>query len=268
MSMKIQLVVLDWAGTAVDHGCMAPVGVFVEVFRRQGVEVTLAEARGPMGTHKREHIRQVAALPRIQGVWREVHGRDVTDADVDAMYATATPLQVACLPDYSTPIPGVVDMVARLRSRGIKVGSTTGYNREMLDVVERVAATMGYAPDVAMAASEVPMGRPAPWMCWRIAERLGCWPAKACVKVGDTPVDIEEGLSAGFWTVGIARTGNLVGLTEADLAALPQAEQDRLVAAAHAALHAAGAHLVIDSAADLDLAIDALERRMAAGDRP
>jgi phosphonoacetaldehyde hydrolase len=264
----IEMVVLDWAGTAVDFGCLAPVGVFREVFRRHGVEVTLAEARGPMGTHKREHIRQVATLPRVQAAWREAHGVDVTAADVDAMYALATPLQVAVLPGYSTPIPGVVEMVARLRERGITVASNTGYNREMLDVVARCAAELGYAPDAAIAASEVPAGRPAPYMMWRLGERFGVTSAAAVVKVGDTPVDVHEGLNAGSWTVGIARTGNLVGLPEDELAALPVPEQAARVGAAREALLAAGAHIVIDSAATLDGALDTIAAWRREGRRP
>lgn len=264
----IRMVVLDWAGTAVDFGCMAPVGVFVEVFQERGVTVTLAEARGPMGTHKRDHIRIVSQLPRVAAAWQAANGQPCKEADVEAMYARATDLQVACLPRYSDPIPGIVDMIARLRARGLQVASTTGYNRQMLDVVARVAATKGYTPDAAMAASEVPMGRPAPYMIWRLAERLGVFPASAIVKVGDTVVDVEEGLAAGCWTVGIAATGNLVGLTEADLAALPDAEREARVEAARQRLREAGAHEVLDTAADLDRALDALEARLERGERP
>jgi phosphonoacetaldehyde hydrolase len=46
----VRAVVLDWAGTAVDFGCMGPVAVFQEVFARRGVEVTVHEARAPMGS--------------------------------------------------------------------------------------------------------------------------------------------------------------------------------------------------------------------------
>lgn len=263
---KIKAVVLDWAGTTVDHGSLAPVGVFVELFRREGVPVTLEVARGPMGVHKRDHIKQVITLPEVSARWTALKGAPPTDADIDRMYAAATPMQIEVLPHYSDLIDGLLDTVTALRAMGLRIGSTSGYNREMLDVVEKLAASKGYVPDCAIAASEVSQGRPAPYLNWRAAESMGVWPASACVAVGDTLVDVQAGRTAGFWSVGIARTGNLVGLSAADWAALPKSEQDLRLASARAALTAAGAHLVIDTIADLPDAILALELRAASSE--
>lgn len=259
----IKAVILDWAGTTVDHGSLAPVGVFVELFRREGVPVTMEVARGPMGVHKRDHIRQVIELPDVTARWTALKGAPPTAADIDRMYAAATPMQIEVLPHYSDLIDGLLDTVAALRARGVRIGSTSGYNREMLDVVERLAAAKGYVPDCAIAASEVSQGRPAPYLNWRAAEAIGAWPASACVAVGDTVVDVQAGRAAGFWSVGIARTGNMVGVSAADWETLPSYEQQARLAKARAALTDAGAHLVIDTIADLPAAIDALELRDA-----
>lgn len=264
----LQLLVLDYAGTTIDHGSLAPVGVFTELFRRRGVEVTLAEGREPMGVHKREHIRRMSVMPRVAAAWAAAHGRPITDADIDAMYAEATPLQIACLPDYCAPIPGVVEAVARWRSRGLRIAGTTGYNREMLDVVEREAGARGYQPDVAISAAEASAGRPAPYLCWRAAERLGVPMAAACVKAGDTVVDVEAGRAAGFWTVGVAVTGNMVGVSHEEWTAMDRSEQDRRASAAREALYRAGAHHVVDAVADLDPVLDEIEARLQRGERP
>ena len=48
----VKLVILDWAGTTMDYGCYAPAVVFVEVYKRKGVEISMEEARLPMGAHK------------------------------------------------------------------------------------------------------------------------------------------------------------------------------------------------------------------------
>lgn len=265
---RVRAAILDWAGTTVDHGCMAPVGVFVELFRRRGVEVTLQQARAPMGTHKREHVRIMCAMPEVRRAFARVHGREPGDADVDAMYAEGTGLQIACLPDHAEPIEGVVEAVAALRGRGIGIGSTTGYNREMLDVLRAAAAARGYAPDVAVAASEVPEGRPAPYMNWTAAMRLGAWPASACVAVGDTEVDVRAGLAAGMWTVGVALTGNEVGRTAAEWASLPGGEREGMAEVARARLRDSGAHFVVDALRDVLPCIDAIEARMGRGERP
>ena len=53
----IQAVILDWAGTAVDHGCRGPVAVFSRAFERHGMKPEVAEVRAPMGREKREHVQ-------------------------------------------------------------------------------------------------------------------------------------------------------------------------------------------------------------------
>src|SRR3712207_6338466 len=88
----LKAVVLDWAGTTVDHGSLAPMGAFVEAFGRFGVEVTVEEARGPMGMAKRPHVAAILALPRVAEAWERAHGRAPTGADVDAVYEAFVPL--------------------------------------------------------------------------------------------------------------------------------------------------------------------------------
>ena len=83
---RIQAVILDWAGTTMDYGCMAPAVVFVEVYKRQGVPITMEEARAPMGAHKRVHIERISQLDGVRRRWQEVHGRPPSDADVDLLY--------------------------------------------------------------------------------------------------------------------------------------------------------------------------------------
>ncbi len=267
-SGPVKGVIFDWAGTTVDHGSRAPVGVFVEVFRRRGVNVTFDQARRPMGTHKREHFRQMTEMPEIAAEWKAVHGGLPTPADVDAMYQEGGVIQVACLPDFSDPIPGAIETLSALRERGIRVGSTTGYNREMLDVLVACAADKGFRPDCAVAASEVPEGRPAPFLPWTAAQRIGVWPASACVNVGDTLVDIESGLNAGMWSVGIAVTGNEIGLSQSDWEALAPKEQHTLRTKAYERLYRTGAHYVIDSVAELPRIVEEIEHRMRQGERP
>ena len=80
--------------------------------------------------------------------------------------------------------------------------------------------------------------------------------------IGDAPVDIEEGLRAGVWTIGVARTGNMIGLSATDFAKLTSAKKQSRLADARAKLLAAGAHEVVDAVADCEAAIEAIEDRM------
>lgn len=264
----LRAVIFDWAGTTVDYGSRAPAGVFIEVFKRRGVPITIEQARGPMGMHKRDHIAALLELPAVSAMWRELHGRPASDADVQSMYQELVPLQLACLADYADVIPGTLETVEHCRKRGLKIGSTTGYNRPMMDLLLEEARRRGYAPDCAISGDEVPAGRPHPYMALLAAVQLQAYPMEAIVKVGDTVPDIHEGLNAGMWTVAIAKTGNEIGLSEDDVAALPKEELDVRLAAAYERLRAAGAHYVIDGVGDLPPVLDQIEARLARGERP
>jgi phosphonoacetaldehyde hydrolase len=261
-------VILDLAGTVVDYGSCAPAGVFIEVFKRRGVEITTAEARAPMGAHKRDHIAAVAAMPDVGARWLAVHGAPVGDADIGALYADLIPLQVARLPDFSGLIPGALEAIAAFRERGLKVATTTGYNREMTDVVLREMRRQAFEPDVAICVDDVPAGRPEPWMALQAAMRLRAYPVSACVKVGDTVPDIAEGLNAGMWSVAVAATGNELGLSQSDAAALPSAELEMRVRAARDRLAGAGAHYVVRGISEVPALLAEIEARLASGDRP
>jgi len=251
MPPDIRLVVADLAGTTIDFGSSAPAGVFVDLFARRGVPITTAEARGPMGTAKRDHIATLASLPRIAAVWAAVHGAACTEADVDRLYAEFIPLQLESLTSFDELIPGTLAAVARLRGAGIAVAVTTGYDAAMMAVVLDAARRQGFVPDAAVCAADVAAGRPAPWMIYRAMERTGIWPPTAVVAVGDTIADIEAARNAGVWAVGVAATGNMLGMSRHEYDALDPGRRAHLVAAAAEAMLAAGAHAVIDGIGDL-----------------
>ncbi len=260
----VEAVVLDWAGTTIDHGSRAPVEVFREVFRREGVAVTEEEARAPMGLAKRNHIAAVLEMPRVAAEWEAVKGTPHASADVDRMYASFLPLQKEILGRHVELVPGVVEAIAECRRRGLRIGSSTGYTRELMDVVEPLAAAAGYAPDVVVCADEVPQGRPAPDMIERNAELLGLASTRGVLKVDDTIVGIEAGRRAGCPTVGVCRTGNALGLSLEEVSALPVDELADRLAAIHRAFREAGADFVVDDLTELPVVLDALAARTAA----
>jgi phosphonoacetaldehyde hydrolase len=268
MTGAIKALILDWAGTVVDHGSRAPMGAFVRAFAQFGVEISVADARGPMGMAKRDHISMVMRAPAVAAAWRARHGCEATEADIDAVMAVFEPMNVASVRDHADFIPGALDAIAALRGRGIRIGSTTGYTRPIMNELLPIAAAAGYAPEVTVCAGDLPAGRPSPLMMWYAMAKLGVWPAETVVKVDDTPPGIGEGVAAGTWTVGVALSGNIAGLSTAELAALPESRRAALRAEAAAQLLEAGAHIVIDSVAYLPSAVAALEARLAAGQLP
>lgn len=264
----LQAVVFDWAGTMVDHGSRAPVAVFVEVFRRRGVTISPEQARGPMGLEKKDHISAVASLPPVAAQWRALCGRDWSEDDIEAMFQETVPLQAQCVADFAELIPGALTTLAACRARGLKIGASTGYSRPIMEALLPAAARQGYIPDSSVCPSDVPAGRPAPWMAFQNAINLGVYPMSALVKVGDTVPDVEEGLNAGMWTVAVTHTGNELGLSAEEVAALePQALADRL-GPIRRRLRAAGVHYLIDSVADLLPVLDQIEERLRRGEQP
>ena len=264
----LRAVVFDWAGTMIDHGSQAPMGMFVKAFQQFGVAITVDEARGPMGMAKRDHIKTLLHQPRIAAAWTDARGANPTEADIDAVYAVFVPMNVAVVTDFADLIEGAADTAASIRARGLKIGSTTGYIREIMAPLLPLAAAQGYAPDNLVCAGDLAEGRPTPMMLYKCFLDLGVWPAHSVVKVDDTEVGIAEGLNAGCWTVGVALTGNVFGLNPAETEALDGAEYHRMRDLAYARLTRAGAHFVIDSVADLDAVLDEIDGALARGERP
>ncbi|WP_437223350.1 phosphonoacetaldehyde hydrolase [Planctomicrobium sp. SH661] len=265
---KVQAVILDWAGTTVDFGSCAPAQVFREIFVREGIDVTEAQARGPMGLAKREHIATVLAIPEVAAMWKKAKGRESTESDIDDLYERFLPLQREVLQAHSQVIPGAVESQQWMRERGIKVGSTTGYTRSLMEVVVPAAAKAGYSPEAVVCSDEVPQGRPAPWMLFLASQRLNVFPMASVVAVDDTLLGIDAGLNAGCWTIAVVATGNEMALSLQDFDRLPAEERVGRSEKIRAHFLEGGAHLAIDSVAELPTAIETIESWIQAGRRP
>jgi phosphonoacetaldehyde hydrolase len=264
----VKAAIFDWAGTLVDYGSLAPMGVFVETFAQFGVAITIDEARGPMGMAKRPHILALTQLPRVADAWKAAHGRLPTEADVDALYEVFVPKNVEVAADYADLIPGVTQTVAALRADGLKIGSSTGYTREIMARILPKASAQGFTPDSLVCTGDTPDGRPSPLMFFKGLIEMNVWPAWAAIKIDDTTVGVAEGLNAGAWAVGVAVSGNCFGLSLRDTQALSSVDYEARRAKARATLLAAGAHYVIDSVADLPPVVAEIEGRLARGERP
>ncbi|NWG73939.1 MAG: phosphonoacetaldehyde hydrolase [Rubrivivax sp.] len=264
----LRAVVFDWAGTLIDFGSLAPMGAFVRLFERHGVAITVADARAPMGLPKWDHIRALGRLPHVAAQWQRVHGRAFDDTDVDALYVEFTPMNAEAVRDHAALVPGALDVVAALRARGVRVGSTTGYNREIMDVVVPLAREQGLVVDSLVCAGDVAQSRPSPLGMYRCFLDLEVWPAHRVVKVDDTVPGLLEGRHAGCWTVGVAASGNACDLTWAQWSALDETLRTAHRHAATQRLGEAQPDYVIDTVADLLPVLADIELRLEAGTRP
>jgi phosphonoacetaldehyde hydrolase len=250
------LVIFDWAGTMVDFGCEAPVRALIEGFAAHGVVIDEASARRDMGKAKIDHVRSLLAAPAVAAAWLARHGRGSNEQDVQALIARLGPLMREHAARTSTLIPGARQTLDRLKAEGLRVASSTGYTREMMQPVLARAAEQGYVPEHLVCSGETPAGRPSPLMIYKACAELAVWPLSRVVKVDDAVVGIAEGNAAGAYTVGVA-SGNELGLSLEALRALPASERARRIDCTREVLLAAGADVAIESIADL---VPALER--------
>lgn len=259
MNNKIEAVIFDWAGTTVDYGCFAPVEAFRQAFEAAGISPTVEEIRKPMGLSKREHVQRMFEMPRISSLWQEIHGRAWTDEDADEVYHHSENLILSILPDYVSPLPYVRDAVAELRSKDIKIGSTTGYNDEMMEIVVPEAKKAGYRPDCWFSSDSTNhLGRPYPYMIFKALEALKVSSVKAAVKVGDTAADIYEGKNAGLITVGLIEGSSLLAFSREEYEALSSERKQQEADRVHKIYADCGADYVIMNMAELPVLLQSM----------
>jgi phosphonoacetaldehyde hydrolase len=264
----LQLVILDFAGTTLDFGSYAPTTAFVEIFSQRGIQVQRDQVRPFMGRQKRDTIRLVAGLAPVREQWERVYNRPITAEDIDALYAAFIPALLKILPQHCTLLPGILEAADALRARGLKLANTTGYFEEAMQVCLQNAAVQGYTPDLAVCATQVKAGRPAPWMIYQVMQALDVYPPESVVKIGDTVVDIQAGLNAGAWSLGVVTGSSLAGLTQPEFDALDRSSRQAHLDTARSILSESGAHYVLETASDLLPVLDEIEGRLALGEKP
>lgn len=266
--MNLKAVIFDWAGTAVDYGCFAPVAAMISVLAEEGITVSPDDVRLHMGMKKRDHVGEIFRMESVAAQFETAHGHRAAEAEIDVIYEKIDRRLTDSLPEFSSPIEGFLDVLSQIRGMGLKVGSTTGYTKSMMVVVAENAKRQGYAPDHIVASDEVPAGRPAPWMCHENMKVLNVSPASACVKVGDTVADIKEGVNAGMWSVGLVMGGSEMGFSADEV---KTADQYLLMKKAYETaerLYEAGAHYVAVFNSELPAILKKIDARITRGETP
>ncbi|HEY4786568.1 MAG TPA: phosphonoacetaldehyde hydrolase [Bacteroidales bacterium] len=268
MKTNIKAVILDWAGTSVDFGSMAPVLVFQEVFKEKGIDISPVDARKFMGLDKRDHTRRILNLTHVKDQWLEKYGFGPRDTDVEEIFTRLEPKLADVAADLSIPIQGAIEFVDEMHALDIKVGTTTGYVSSMMERIVPEAKKRGFDPDCVVSSSDVPGGRPFPYMCFLNAIKMEVFPLSHMIKIGDTVADILEGLNAGMWTIGLSESGNEVGLTQDEIYNLDPGLCDELIENAGLRLKKAGAHYIARGIWECLPIIKHIEERIRSGENP
>ena len=180
------------------------------------------------------------------------------------MYRRSEERILSLLPDYAEPIAHVLDAVAQLRERGIQIGSTTGYNDEMMSLVVPAAAAAGYRQDCWFSADATrQIGRPYPYMIFRALETLRVSSVGAAVKVGDTVADIQEGQNAGLITVGVIEGQLPAGALQQEYESLTSEQRQAEIDRVRQAYADCGADYAITNMSQLPALLDLLSAATA-----
>jgi len=263
MGDKVQAVIFDWAGTTIDYGCFAPVEAFISSFKKQGIEPSIDEVRAPMGLPKKVHIKKIMSVERIEKLWRSIYGRLPEESDIDTIYRDFDTCLKESVMNHIDIKPFTLSAVDSLRRSGIKIGSTTGYTKETMDMIMPEIRKNGYSPDCVFTPDNLPAGRPSPWMCYQNAINLDVFPMHSIVKVGDTASDIEEGVNSGCWTVGVVYGSSEMGLSLQDEETIGEERFKEKKESAIRTFLSNGAHFVIDDLRELDEVIGRINFIMA-----
>lgn len=254
--VEIKAVVFDWAGTLIDFGSHAPMGAFVDLFHRHGIKIRIEDARGPMGLPKWDHIFALGQLTHVREQWKEIHRREFNNHDVDRLYEEFIPMNLIAIQNHVSLVPGALETINWLRERGIKVGTTTGYSREIMDVVLPLVEAQGFVPDSLLCAGDLPITRPTPLGMYKTLIDLQVWPAASVIKVDDTVPGLLEGREAGCPTVGVLASGNEAGITLENWLEMEAGERDALRYRVAKQLDAARPDLLIDTVEDLPIVLE------------
>lgn len=259
---KIKGIILDWAGTTVDFGCFAPVNVFIDTFKEAGITVTIEEAREPMGMLKRDHIQSMLEMPRIQQLWQHQYGKPHSEVDIDNLYRQFETLLMKNLESFTDPLPHVIEVIDALRKKGYVIGSTTGYTKEMMEIVSSAAKTKGYMPDNIVTADDVSgYGRPYPYMIFENMRQLELQSVHEVIKVGDTLSDIKEALNSGVIAVGVIKGSSIIGLSESEWINLNNDDKKKIIEEAKQKFLAHGAHYVLNDITELPLLLENIQEK-------
>jgi phosphonatase-like hydrolase len=188
-----ELVVFDLAGTTVYDGD-AVNGSFRAALAAAGAVADPARVNAVMGLPKPEAIRLLVAETPLAGRVAAIHD-DFVARMID-YYRTS--------PDVRE-VPGTSDLFRRLKAAGVKVAVNTGFNRAITGVLlNRLGWPAAGLIDASAASDEALRGRPYPDMIQRLMALLGVTDPARVAKVGDTPVDLQEGTNAGCrWVIGV-----------------------------------------------------------------
>ncbi|AMQ01637.1 Putative phosphonatase-like hydrolase [Pedobacter cryoconitis] len=195
--MSIKLVVFDMAGTTVSDENYVALS-FQQAMKKQGYEVELKDVNPLMGYEKPVAIQMM--LQKCETDVQKINTAIITQIHADFVNIM---LEFYTRSNEIKPLPNVENTFEQLRNMGIKIGLDTGFSR---NIAELIISRLNWEDkiDIMVASDDVKNGRPYPDMIHKMKMDLNILPTDGVIKIGDTEVDINEGLNADCnYVIGI-----------------------------------------------------------------
>ncbi|MCB9638670.1 MAG: phosphonoacetaldehyde hydrolase [Myxococcales bacterium] len=267
----VKAVVLDLEGTSIDHGGLGLAKALIELFQRYQVSLPMDRAHTPHALLKEVHLQRLFQTPSIAEQWRKQHQSLPDGAKLQSLVDELQQIQLSHTTQTAQLLPGVASSVQKWQQAGILISAVSSETEVITQAHIQHAATQGFQPDCAISIDQIPSTQPtapAPWLIAQSAMLLEVYPWESIVSIGDTVDDIEAGLNAGVWTVGIVQTGREMGLTAQEFQAMPSEQRQDLIAEIKHRMYRSGAHFVVNTFDQCNIVLDEIQDRLAIGIRP
>lgn len=258
---QVGAVVLDWEGTVMDAGCFGTIQPYIDTFNQNWVAMSSEDVREFVGLSCLDQLAALLQSEPVSAKWLEVYGAAPSEHDFERLHRSIARTISSDLIHYSDLAPGLLEAVSEFRERGIKIGSTSSYVLDEMEGLVEAGRERGFEPDSIVCSTDVPAGRPYPWMCYQNAINLEVYPLEAVVKIAGTIPGIREGLNAGMWTVAVLQGSSLVGLMQ------DEAELQGSVEEAGRRFSEVGAHFVVADLRGCAEVIDRINEKLKVGER-
>lgn len=199
---KYSTVIFDLSGVLVDFGVHVPVMAVGKAFMNNGVYVPEKNIRPYIGTNQENYIKALCNFNNCSNKFETIY----TDYQNELVILNNNS-------DFTTPINGAAKTTNLLRSMGYKIGITTFYNKNVFSVIDKTLKNNGIIFDAVVCNNEVILGKPEPYMLYKLMNKLNV-PAKKCIKIGESHLNIFEGLNAKVDTINVIDSSNLMAADE------------------------------------------------------
>ena len=199
---KYSAVIFDLSGVLVDFGMHAPVLAVSRAFRNENIHIPENNIRQNIYKNQQFYIKSLCNFNNCSYKYDYIYNDYLNELII-----------LNNSPEFNEPINGAVNTMKILKEQGFKIGITTFYNNNVFNIIDKSFKRNGLLYDSVVCNNEVLLGTPEPFMLYKISNRLKV-PTNKCIKIGESRLNILEGLNAKVDTINVIDSSNTMGYDE------------------------------------------------------